>query len=104
MIESLDFNDGFYFSHVYDLTNSLQRNCVRSHNAQEVAEIKVNESVPSGGYNISDDPPLLHFNDTFLWNYKMIFPFAQSLRNPRWIVPVIHGYVEQMSKLAPEKQ
>lgn len=68
----------FYHSYTYDLTSSLQSNLTRP-----LATSRV-------------------FNDRFVWNHHLMTkPFVGSESPPKqpcWLLPLIHGYVDQASE------
>ena len=80
MIESVLQTPSFYFSHTYDLTNSLQRN-------YNIAQI-VKQAAPqceSSGY--------LYYDKRFLWNGHLMNDFNNCDADlSKYILPLILGY------------
>jgi hypothetical protein len=33
------------------------------------------------------------WNENFMWNYSLIKEFFSLVEDKRWVVPVIHGYI-----------
>jgi phosphatidylinositol 3,5-bisphosphate 5-phosphatase len=85
ILNVLDLSRSFYFSYSYDITRTLQHNISRErHNLQS---------------NPSSLPTHDH-NPMFIWNYHLLRPATQLLKNTYdWCLPIIHGYVDQ-SKLS----
>jgi len=71
----IDLRHNFYFSYTYDLTHTLQFNLTH----------------PAAG---------LLLNDMYIWNYYLWASAFPSLRRNEWIIPVIHGFVDQSSTAA----
>lgn len=71
----LDLSKDFYFSYVYDITNSLQRNMTKS--------------------KIEPCDKMKHFNDIFVWNHYLIQPLISSLQEDAhfWTFPIICGSI-----------
>lgn len=66
----VDLNKNFYFSYTYDLTNTLQKNLM---------------------CNSSNK-----FNGMFVWNqYLLETGFRKVNKKSPWILPIIHGFVDQ---------
>ena len=89
LFRQVDLSKNFYFSCVallyhsliisysYDITNSLQTNLI----------------VP---------PSRRQWNSRFMWNHHLLSPaFDLSLPRgrARWVLPLIHGFVDQASEL-----
>lgn len=47
----------------------------------------------------SSNKELGHFSEIFTWNYYGIAEFYNLIENKKWIIPIIHGYIEQKSIL-----
>lgn len=73
IFNQLDLHKNFYFSYSYDISNSLQTNLQNASNA-----------------------PV--YNDRFIWNFFLIEP-ALKLIASEWVNPIIHGFVDQSSKM-----
>jgi len=75
--QSVDLSKNFYFSYSYDITNTLQT-------------------------NLTVSPENRKWNTRFMWNHHLLEP-AFDLEEPkgrsRWVLPLIHGFVDQASKL-----
>lgn len=74
--QSVDLSKNFYFSYSYDITNSLQS-------------------------NLTISPGHRAWNARFMWNHHLLAP-AFDLEEPkgrsRWVLPLIHGFVDQASE------
>jgi hypothetical protein len=74
--QSVDLSKNFYFSYSYDITNTLQT-------------------------NLTVSPENRKWNTRFMWNHHLLAP-AFDLEEPkgrsRWVLPLIHGFVDQASK------
>jgi len=74
--QSVDLSKNFYFSYSYDITNTLQT-------------------------NLTVSPDHRKWNTRFMWNHHLLKP-AFDLEEPkgrsRWVLPLIHGFVDQASK------
>lgn len=78
---NLDLTRGFYFSHSYDVTRTLQHNIMREREALQ-------EGLP--------EPASADHNDMFVWNNHLLEPARTFLKNPfDWCLSIIHGYVDQ---------
>lgn len=73
--QSVDLSKNFYFSYSYDITNTLQT-------------------------NLTISPDHRKWNTRFMWNHHLLKP-AFELEEPkgrsRWVLPLIHGFVDQAS-------
>ncbi|KAG9290856.1 hypothetical protein G9A89_011005 [Geosiphon pyriformis] len=71
--KNVDLTKNFYFSYTYDITHTLQHNITR----------------PPNRRNFS-------YNDMFVWNHYLLETGFRSLKNNSdWILPIIHGFVDQ---------
>jgi hypothetical protein len=74
--QSVDLSKNFYFSYSYDITNTLQT-------------------------NLTVSPDHRKWNTRFMWNHHLLAP-AFDLEEPkgrsRWVLPLIHGFVDQASE------
>ena len=74
--QSVDLSKNFYFSYSYDITNTLQT-------------------------NLTISPDHRKWNTRFMWNHHLLKP-AFELEEPkgrsRWVLPLIHGFVDQASE------
>ncbi|RIB02962.1 SacI homology domain-containing protein [Gigaspora rosea] len=69
----LDLTKNFYFSYTYDITHTLQHNM----------------TCPSNRRNFS-------YNEMFVWNHYLLETGFRSFKsNSDWILPIIHGFVDQ---------
>lgn len=83
ILQNLDLTKYFYFSYSYNITRSLQENISRQRREIE--------------HNI--DPRPRDWNEMFVWNYHILEPAKDVLKNPYdWCLPIIHGFVEQSGK------
>lgn len=102
----VDMSKGFYFSHNYDITRHLQKN---------VASTLHKEGDNDNGDNLPEDDATSRkqrpsrsnhltvkrgeYNDMFAWNHALLLPLIQHVGyDPAWILPCIHGFVDQASK------
>jgi len=91
ILKSFDLTAGFYFSDTYDLTNTFQTNVV------SMVNLENNSFDTKKSYKFGKCPSISTYNDFFLWNHCNILEFNHLLKNKRWIVPFIYGYIEQIS-------
>lgn len=89
-LKTFDLGTGFYFSDTYDLTNSFQTNTVAELN-QSIKNEKT--------YSYCHSEPIKTYNHMFMWNYYSILDFYRILKDKRWIIAFVHGYIEQISRL-----
>jgi hypothetical protein len=87
IFQHIDTSSNFYFSYTYDLTNSLQ------YNMQLLSQVAI---APLSQCEIASR--LLEYNhhyycSKFVWNHHMLEPISSV--HAEWILPVIHGYIEQ---------
>jgi hypothetical protein len=97
--KSVDMSKNFYFSYTYDITSTLQHNLTQTRH--------VGPGVP------------MPYNDRFAWNHHMLLPLANKQRDDddgtnlnekqgpalnhpnhrpsQWILPLMHGHVDQAS-------
>ncbi|XP_046842315.1 phosphatidylinositol-3-phosphatase SAC1-like isoform X2 [Xenia sp. Carnegie-2017] len=75
MIEQVLLTDGFYFSTTYDLTHTLQR---LSKTSPDFLHMPLHERA----------------DQRFLWNGHFLRMFAVQPELSRFILPVIHGFIE----------
>ncbi len=69
VFKRVDLTKNFYFSYTYDLTHTLQR-------------------------NVTGDAQ--SFNDSFMWNFYLVQSgFVAVEKASPWVLPLIHGFVEQ---------
>ena len=95
-LKTFDLSTGFYFSHTYDLTHTFQSNVVSIINDQSNKQ-------PNASYSTSKSESIKTFNDIFMWNYDLILDFHKGLKNKRWVIGVMHGFLEQISNFFPIK-
>lgn len=83
ILNNLDLTRSFYFSHSYDITNTLQcniqweRHCLSQPSMQHRKKL----------------------NEMFIWNHYLLQSACETLRHPYdWCTPVIHGFVDQASE------
>ena len=88
----VDLNKNFYFSYDYDLTQTLQRNM--SGGNEDVLDL--NKEEDPIGYKSSTIKKSTRSNTLFLWNEYLFHESGLSLDSP-WILPLIHGFVDQSS-------
>lgn len=81
--QNLDLTKTFYYSHTYDMTNTLQVNFFRN---------------KKQAMNLSDGNFARNFeyNEKFVWNASLLNPVIQVFdRVYDWFQPIIHGFVDQ---------
>lgn len=98
IFQALDLTKGFYFSYAYDLTNTLQHNMTVHPHAQPHRR-KASTSSTS-----SEVPEYVQCNEMFVWNSFLLRPLlalneraVADLGVDAWVLPVIHGYIDQRS-------
>ncbi|CAG8595116.1 5586_t:CDS:10 [Ambispora gerdemannii] len=71
--KNVDLTKNFYFSYTYDITHTLQHNMTRTSNRLDFS-----------------------YNEMFVWNHYLLETGFKSLKNNSdWILPIIHGFVDQ---------
>lgn len=81
ILNNLDLTRSFYFSYSYDITRTLQQNIITER-----------EHI----FNGTPFPHALNYNLMFVWNYNLLKPSLDTLKNTYdWCLPVIHGYIDQ---------
>ncbi|CAG8541334.1 8999_t:CDS:10 [Ambispora leptoticha] len=71
--KNVDLTKNFYFSYTYDITHTLQHNMIRTPNRSTFS-----------------------YNEMFVWNHYLLDTGFRSLKNNSdWILPIIHGFVDQ---------
>lgn len=81
ILGNLDLTRGFYFSHAYDITHTLQHNIIRERDALQRGLAR---------------PADHDYNDMFAWNHYLLEPAKEHMRAPyEWCMPIVHGYVDQ---------
>ena len=81
---------GFYFSNTYDLTNSLALNLTHKMSSINLLNILT----PNKFLDIRFSE---NYSKDWAWNHHLIKEFSVSVKNKRWIIPLIQGYIEQKS-------
>jgi len=98
-----DLSLEFYFSCSYDLTNPLSKNITKNlrnlenkfrKSVGDKASKEILKSNPDLNFHVTY---LENYFDFFAWNQELITEFMNCLVNKRWILPIIHGYIEQKS-------
>ncbi|XP_062510489.1 polyphosphoinositide phosphatase-like [Corticium candelabrum] len=88
IFQNVDTSSNFYFSYTYDLTNTLQ------YNMQLLSHISI---APYSHHEIAVrmlEANRRNYCSKFVWNHVLLQPII-DLVNPDWVLPVIHGYIEQ---------
>lgn len=106
ILKEFDLSLGFYFSNSYDLTNPLSKNITKNLKNSDSKHKKSFEKSSSfkdtNNYKSMDQAHqilyLESYFDFFAWNHNLISDFNEKIANKRWILPIIHGYLEQKSK------
>lgn len=81
IFSTVDLTKGFYFSHSYDITRTLQHNILRERRALGDGFSETRES---------------DYNGMFIWNDYLLEPARKVLHNVfDWCVAVTHGYIDQ---------
>ncbi|OBA23202.1 hypothetical protein METBIDRAFT_29724 [Metschnikowia bicuspidata var. bicuspidata NRRL YB-4993] len=78
----LDLGRTFYFSYTYDITNSLQHNCM--------AQRRGGGRAAAGGHNAR-----------FMWNSLLLEPVLTQpeIAAFEWFQPLVHGFIDQANVL-----
>lgn len=74
------------------MTHTFQSNVVSIINDQS-------NKPQNASYSTSKSEPIKTFNDIFMWNYDLILDFYKGLKNKRWVIGIMHGFLEQISNL-----
>lgn len=90
----LDLSSNFYFSYTYDLTNSMQRNM------EYCQSSAVADAIKNKGRD-ANPPPRNTLNPMFTWNYFLLTNGFEDLNATQWALPIVHGFIDQSSKLLP---
>ncbi|KAJ5873957.1 uncharacterized protein N7529_002387 [Penicillium soppii] len=81
ILNNLDLSRSFYFSYSYDITRTLQHNITRERKLYQDGK---------------PQPFSQDYHSMFIWNYHLLTPAAETIKNPyEWCLPIIHGYVDQ---------
>lgn len=104
-LSKLDTNLGFYFSCSYDLTNPLSKNITKNlknpeNRFRKSMGDKVSKELGRSKSNQDLNQHLTYLEtyfDFFAWNHQLITEFSFCTSNKRWILPIIHGYMDQKS-------
>lgn len=102
-LEKVDLSFEFYFSISYDLTKPISKNITKHLRNNEnkfrksMGDKVSRDSIKSNGEITAHPAYLENYYDFFAWNHALIEDFMDSLLNRRWILPIIHGYIEQKS-------
>ena len=84
-LNNLDLTRSFYFSYSYNVTRTLQRNILRER--QGIRKDKVESAFRD-------------CNSMFVWNHHFLRPASAALKTADdWCLPIIHGFVDQASKV-----
>ena len=103
-LSKLDINLGFYFSCSYDLTNPLSKNITKNlRNPENKFRKSMGDKANKEIYKSNSDlnfhiTYLENYFDFFAWNHQLIIEFYTCVSNKRWILPIIHGYMDQKSE------
>lgn len=85
ILNNLDLSRSFYFSYSYNITRTLQQNIIHEREALQC------------------DPKTFrqpYHNAMFVWNHHFLQPVLETLKTPYdWCLPVVHGFINQASKL-----
>ena len=102
-LSKFDLSLEFYFSCSYDLTNPLSKNITKNLRNPEhkfrksMGDKSSKEAMKSNPDLVYHITYLENYFDFFAWNHTLITEFHACLINKRWILPIIHGYIEQKS-------
>ena len=92
MFQAIDLSSNFYFSYSYDVTHTLQHNMATPRFLARPREAAVAlEEVPS--MSTSQFSYTSSFQQKFVWNEHLLRGLEHI--DPDWILPVIHGFVDQ---------
>lgn len=42
---------------------------------------------------------LYSWDEKFVWNFFLIQDFLSIVKNKKWIMPIVHGYINMLSKI-----
>ena len=116
----IDIHTGFYYSHTYDLTRSLQENMVRKIRKKATKENHLPESLADAYskdiYTVAASNPTSRldsaagdalnltrgeklnerrpWDNQMMWNYFLVRDFYELLKRHKWVVPVVHGSID----------
>ena len=116
----IDIHTGFYYSHTYDLTRSLQENMARKIQkmsskenglppnfadlySKDIYTVAASNPTSKLETNQGDDLNLSHseklnerrpWDNQMMWNYFLIRDFYGLLKRHAWVVPVVHGSID----------
>lgn len=102
-LEKVDLSFEFYFSISYDLTKPISKNITKHLRNNEnkfrksMGDKTSRDSIKSNEEIVLHTAYLENYYDFFAWNHNLINDFMDSIANRRWILPIIHGYIEQKS-------
>ena len=87
ILNNLDLSRSFYFSYSYNITRTLQQNIIREREALQHDPMTIRQPF---------------HNAMFVWNHHFLQPVIETLKSPYdWCLPIVHGFIDQASKLAP---
>ncbi|GLI58435.1 hypothetical protein VaNZ11_000152 [Volvox africanus] len=94
LLMGMDLTKHFYFSYSYNLTATVQQNCRMAQQRGEQPHLQTQGANPPDGSVISVSPSV--YESMFTWNAYLTSALRWALSgNPRWTVPLIHGFWEQ---------
>lgn len=101
LFSSMDLTRDFYFSHAYDLTNTLQVNisgALVSDSSLPYSSIDpANAPGHGSSATVSVSCPRPRPQDKFIWNHHLALGLFRRLSTSRWAPPLAHGFFLQQS-------
>ena len=99
IFERFDFASGFYFSHTYDLTCTLQEN-VSYHFSKPLRKPAASGVITRSMTNLlaSLETPIERrehypWKTMYVWNHAQLLLVLDHFKDKAWVAPVIHGYI-----------
>ena len=94
----VNISEGFYYSYTYDLTSSLQVNAMRKlrkTEAENFSDFYAHDFfVGKSQAEIQEHKP---WENHMMWNYFLVRDFYDIVKRKKWVMPVIHGFVDFMN-------
>lgn len=103
MFQNIDLRSNFYFSYSYDLTRTLQYNCMAPRYVGLKVNVDVDEPLPdwntlTSNVAVANERVDYAFRSTsrkrFVWNAYLLEPMENVMLKD-WLLEITHGYVSQ---------
>ena len=95
LFKDVDLTQDFFYSHHYDLTQTVQKNFKDHRSFVKTMSGTGRESVEIDMNTAAGKHP---FNEMYMWNYYLATSFLALVPNSsHWLVPLVHGYFFQTS-------